>query len=337
MSDLTIVRTFPGKDNYNLFEDLPKQIYDESSPRFILGNEPVEVFLEGCYVLIKEGKAMGRFAFYENPDLRYENERACTIGSFESVNDQELSHYLLSFAVELAKEKGYHQIIGPMEGSTWNNYRFSNHNDFPNFFMEPYHHDYYPKMFEKFGFKSIANYISALDNDIKIEDEKITKFESVFKEKGARFRNLDISNLEDELYKIARFNNEAFSNNFLFTPIVEEDFVKKYLSYKKYFNPELIWIVEDENEKIQALSFSIKDYLNKQEDCLIIKSLARRKDSPYRGIGSYLVHKTYQLAKQQGYSSLIHALMIQENASVSISGNYTNKEFKSYSLYGYKL
>jgi len=224
-----------------------------------------------------------------------------------------------------------------MEGSTWNNYRFSNHNKFPNFFMEPYHHDYYTELFEAFGFKKIANYISVLDTDIKIETEKITKFESIFKKKGAHFRNLDISNLEDELYKIARFNNEAFSDNFLFTPIAEEDFVKKYLSYQKYFNPDLIWIVEDESGAIQALSFSIKDYMNTKEESLIIKSLARRKDSAYRGIGTYLVHKTYQLANQQGYKSLIHAMMIQDNASVAISEKYSQMDYISYSLYGYEL
>jgi len=66
MSELTIIRTFPGSENYNLFEDLPKQIYEENSPRFILGNDPVNVFLEGCYVLLNKGGAVGRFAFYEN-------------------------------------------------------------------------------------------------------------------------------------------------------------------------------------------------------------------------------------------------------------------------------
>jgi len=337
MSELTILRTFPGSENYNLFEDLPKQIYEENSPRFILGNDPVEVYLEGCYVLLKDGIAVGRLAFYENDKLKYNDEKVCTIGSFECVNDQELSRYLLSHAVELAREKGYSQIIGPMEGSTWNNYRFSNHNKFPNFFMEPYHHDYYTELFEAFGFKPIANYTSILDNELLIENDEISKFESFYKEKGACFRKLDLSNLESELYKIARFNNEAFSDNFLFTPIAEEDFVKKYLSYQKYLNPDMIWIVEDENGTIQALSFSIKDYMNTKEESLIIKSVARRKDSPYRGIGAYLAHKTYQLAKEKGYSSLIHAMMMQENASVAISEKYTQMDYKSYSLYRYEL
>ena len=203
--------------------------------------------------------------------------------------------------------------------------------------MEPFHHDYYASFFEDFGFKSIADYISNLDRELKFEEETIAKFEKIYKDKGAQFRNLDLSDLECELRKIARFNNDAFSKNFLFTPISEDDFVKKYTQYKDYFNPDLIWIVEDENSEIQALSFSIKDYLNQQEESLIIKSLARRSNSPYRGIGAYLIHKTYQLAKEQGYKSIVHALMLKDNASVNISEKYDGGDYKSYSLYGYEL
>ena len=337
MSELTIIRTRPGADNYTLFSKLPQKIYAKESQRFILGNDPIDTFLEGCYVLQKKGIPVGRFAFYENPNLAYKNEKVCTIGSFECIDDLELSQQLLSHAVKLAKAQGYTFIIGPMEGSTWNNYRFSDHNDFPNFFMEPFHHACYPEQFRNFGFTPIASYISNLDRDLKFEKEKIEKFEAFYLEKGAKFRNLDMANMEDELCKIARFNNHAFRNNFLFTPISENDFVQKYSQYSDYFNPGLIWIVEDENNEIQALSFSIKDYLNRTEESLIIKSLARRNDSPYRGIGSYLVQKTYQLAVEQGYTSIIHALMIKDNASVSISEKHDAADYKSYSLYGYKL
>jgi len=337
MSELTIISTRPGAENYALFSELPKSIYAEGSQRFILGNDPVDTLLEGCHVLLKDGNPVGRFAFYENPNLNYEDKRVCTIGSFECVNDLAISNQLLSHSVELAKEKEYQFIIGPMEGSTWNNYRFSHHNKSPNFFMEPFHHEYYASFFEDFGFKSIADYISNLDTEISFEEGTIAKFEKIYKDKGAIFRNLDLSNLEDELRKIARFNNDAFSKNFLFTPISEDDFVKKYIQYKDYFNPDLIWIVEDENAQIQALSFSIKDYLNQQEESLIIKSLARRSNSPYRGIGAYLIHKTYQLAKEQGYKSIVHALMLKDNVSVNISEKYADGDYKSYSLYGYAL
>jgi hypothetical protein len=99
----------------------------------------------------------------------------------------------------------------------------------------------------------------------------------------------------------------------------------------------LIWIVEDEKGEIHALSFSIKDYLNRDKETLIIKSLARRTQTPFRGIGTYLIHKTYQLAKSEGYDNIIHALMLQDNTSVNISEKYDGEDYKSYTLYKYEL
>ena len=339
MSELRILKTLPGADNFSLFEDFPKQIYNENSPRFMQGNDTVETYLEGCYVIFKSDAVVGRFAFYENPLLEYKNEKVCTIGSFECVNDNIVSQYLLTSAANIARSKGYKRIIGPMEGSTWNSYRFSLHNEYSNFFMETYHHDYYPNQFENFGFKSMANYISVLDQLDSSDDlkENLDEIENGFKKQGALIRNLDLGNLENELYKIAKFNNEAFKDNFLFTPMVEKDFVEKYIKYKQYLNPELIWIVEDENQSIHALSFSIKDFLNTTEESIIVKSLARRKDSKFKGIGLFLATKTRQLAKINGCKSLIHAFILENNASVNISKKFNTDSYKSYSLYCYEL
>jgi hypothetical protein len=337
MSELTIIRTYPGEANYELFEALQKKIYPLGSQRFVLGHDPVTQFLEGCYVLMKGNVPIGRFAFYENSQLFYKNETACTVGSFECLNDIECSDFLLNFAIKLGQEKGYKHLIGPMEGSTWNNYRFSHNNQTPNFFMEPFHHDYYPNMFENAGFKSIAQYISNIDTDLTFDESQIKAFESTYKKKGANFRKLDMDNLETELYKIAQFSNKAFKENFLFTPIQGKDFVEKYSALKTFFDPELIWIVEDENLEIHALSFNIKDHLNKEDDTLIVKTLARRKDSKFNGIGGYLGQKTYQLAKEKGYKQLIHALMSQDNSSVVLSEKYNTIPFKSYALYSFTL
>ncbi len=337
MSEFSIIKTTPAEAHFSLFEEVPKQLYPENSQRFVFGNEPLPEFLEGCYVLLQNDKPTGRFAFYENPQLQYKGTRACTIGSFECLNSKESSHYLLNHALKLARAKGYSYIIGPMEGSTWNNYRFSLHNNYPNFFMEPYHHDYYPSLFEEFGFKQMASYRSNSDNELDYDAADIDAFEQAYKQKGAIFRHLSLDDFETELVKIAQFNNAAFSENFLFTPISEKVFVEKYSRYKPYLNPDLIWIVEDQNNQIQALSFSINDHFNTEHKTLIVKTLARRKESPFKGIGGYLAQKTYQLANEMGYEQVIHALMIDTNASVGLSEKYKTTAFKSYALYSYAL
>lgn len=327
----------PGDENHPLFTDLVDQLYEKGSQRDRLGNDPNETYLEGCYTLIKNGKALGRFAYYENPDLSYQDQKTACIGSFECINDLEVCEALIAHAKQLALVGGNEQLIGPMEGSTWNNYRFSVHNEHPNFFMEPYHQDYYGGLFEACGFETIASYYSNIDANLTFDAAQISAYEKHFLDTGARLRKIDLSDLENELHKIARFSNEAFKHNFLFTPIDENDFVRKYIRLKDYFNPELIWIVEDEFGEIHAISFSIEDYTKSAGNTVIIKSLARKKDSPFRGIGEYLGTKTVQIATEAGYDGIIHALMIKNKDSIRLSENHAGTDYKSYSLYGMKL
>lgn len=337
MEGFNLQRFLPGDKDYHFFTDFVKELYTPDSQRFLRGNDPVRTFLEGCYLLVKDGRPVGRFAVYENPQLKYDDQVACCIGSYECVNDLEISQRLLSEAVKRAKELGYSYLLGPMEGSTWNNYRFSDHNDFPNFFMEPYHHAYYANQFKAFGFSVIGEYVSNIDEEVLVPNKDIDSFEEYYKARGAQFRFLRMDDLENDLRKIAHFSNDAFQHNFLFTPIDEEDFVKKYLSIKDYFDPALVMIVEDEHNEIEALSFSIKDYNESRGKSLIIKSLARRNDSKLRGIGAYLIQKTYQLARDNGYDNVIHAMMIKDNASKKISENYHGADYKSYSLFGLEI
>jgi hypothetical protein len=338
MREFEIIETLPGDDNYPLFEGFPKHLYPEDSQRFILGHDPVlSDDLNACFLLLEGSEVLARCAVYENEALQVENKSVCTVGSFECIDDEEVAKALLDHVKVRAKQRGFEKIIGPMEGSTWNNYRFSDHNDSPNFFMEPYHHAYYGKLWQACGFESVANYISNLDDQMTSDAERISKFEELFTSQGAQFRSIDLENLEADLKKLARFNNDAFQDNFLFTPIEEGAFVTKYLQLKKYFDPELIWIVEDASGEIQAISFSIPNYLDPSGKSLIIKSLARKKNTPMKGIGAYLIAKTYYIAQQRNFEKMIHALMIHDNHSVAISNKYEGGNYKSYTLYGIDL
>lgn len=338
MREFEIIETLPSEESYPLFEGLPKQLYPEDSQRFVLGNDPVlSDDLNACFILLEKENVLARCAVYENQELHVEGKTVCTVGSFECVDDVEVAEALLNHVKERAKQRGFEKIIGPMEGSTWNNYRFSDHNEHPNFFMEPYHHDYYGKLWQACGFESVADYISNLDNQMTSDADRIATFEKMFSSQGAQFRSIDLENLEEDLKKLARFNNDAFQDNYLFTPIEEDAFVAKYLQLKKYFDPELIWIVEDASGEIHAISFSIPDYLDPSGKSLIIKSLARKKDTPMKGIGAYLIAKTYYIAQQRKFEKVIHALMIHDNHSVAISNKYEGGNYKSYTLYGIDL
>lgn len=337
MEKYHFIFSLPGTSEFEEFMDFPSTIYPKESPRFILGNDPVSTDLKGCYVLKKGEKAVGRFAIYDNQELKYNGKSCAAIGSFECINDISVAQKLIDFATDLALQMGKTFLIGPMEGSTWNNYRFSDINDVANFFMEPFHHEYYPDLFRKCGFEILAKYFSNLDQELPALKDKVQAFEKKYTPTGFHLRTLNMTDLEQDLGRIADFSNDAFSDNFLFTPIKREEFVKKYSAYTSYMDPHLILLVEDSDNQLQALIFTVPDHMDPEGKTLIVKTLARKKNSPFKGIGTYLGSKVYEIARNAGYNKVIHALMIEDNNSVSVSKNFTGSTYKTYTLFCKKI
>jgi len=331
------IKTFPGEPNFDLFDTLPTKLYPENSPRFQLGFDPVDVYLSGCYVLKINGDTVGRFALYENPFLFFKGEKAASIGSYECIEDIEVATEVLDYAVELSREKGYKYLIGPMEGATWNNYRFTDDFKEGPFFMEPYHKSYYPEQFQNNGFEVIAQYFSNLDDKLYYDDREINQMQDQFTEAGLTIRNLHLNELKSELTRIAAFCNTAFADNFLFTPISLDAFLNKYMNLKDYFDPTLFLIVENDQNDIVGLFFPIKDFNDETGKRFILKTMARSKALPLSGMVRFLGQKTIKKAIEYGFSEVIHAFILKTNVSVEISGKFMGKPYKTYSLYGKKL
>ena len=337
MANYQIIKTTTNDSNYHLFESLTEILYPKGSKRFRLGHEPDDLFLEGCYVVMKNNLPVARFAFYENEKLFYNNEKACTIGSYECEDDTKSSQKLIDFAKELAVSKGYSWIIGPMEGSTWNSYRFSLNHNSPQFFMEPYHHLYYNNQFVESGFEVIKNYSSNLVSAFINNEEKFKELEEINKRLGFTFRNIDLDNYENELKEIAKLSLEGFASNFLFTPISEEDIVRKYIKIKPFIDPNLVWLMEDSNKKLHAYIFCVKDLFDTKNETLIIKTIVKKKESQIKRVGLYSIYKTNEMAIESGCKNVIHALMSEDNFSTKESEKNESKKYKEYALYGLKL
>jgi len=335
MSDFNTTHTLPGDENFHLFEQLPSKLYD----KFVLSriNKPEKQHLKQCVLVIKNKVPVARAAFYINPNLKYNNAKTACIGSYECIDDQETSGRLFDAIKKLAKQHKVQWLIGPMEGSTWSNYRFSTHHNAPDFFMEPHHHLYYNDHFTKAGFNAIANYLSSLDETLFYDLESIQEIEHNYLEKGLTLRNLNLDDFGNELQKIGKFSIDQFSSNFLYSPIQPNDFVEKYKPLKAFFNPQFIKVLENKNGEIQAFIFAIKDHLDSSNETLIIKSVVRKKDASIKHVGAYLAQKINYLAKKSGYNKVIHAFMIDTNASHKISTQQSASTYKAYALYGMKI
>ena len=331
VSNLVKLKTMPGMFGFNLFQQL-SDLLDTPCNMMELINE----HLYSCHVLLDEGVPVGRFAIYKNDALRYENKSAICIGAYACIDDEFVSDKLLKLAVEICKDLGYDQVIGPMNGSTWYKYRLKTSEESNSFFLDINNPHYYNKQFETAGFSSIGQYFSNLDDSLEYNGNQLKKFKTYYEDRGALIGNINMATLEDELLQIADFCNDAFANNFLFTPIDKKLFSSKYLSLGALMDPRLIWVVKDQASVIHAICFAIKDVTDKTGKTLIIKTIGTRQGSPFKGIATYLCRNLIKVAKGLGYDKIVHALMFKDNLSLNASEKY-GSSFCEYALYGKSL
>lgn len=331
---MNVIITQPGNKNFHLFDDLLKQLYPADSVRHQQPENLNPEFLLKCYILIQDGKPKARAALYNNPNLSLNGNRSTCIGNYECVNDKEVAKNLLYYIINECKEAGYHYIIGPMNGSTWDNYRFSNHHQFPNFLLEPYHHLYYNNQFIENGFKIISGYYSAIDKKLNYDHSKILKQEQQLQDLEVKIRCIKLDDIEEELMNLYQFISFAFKSNFLFTPISFETFRAKYIEATNIINPEFVLIAEDNQSNIIGFIFCYDDLFNVNEKNLVIKTIARDESKKWSELGQILYNRIICKAKSKGYDSLIHAFMIEEGSSTKILKKYQGEFYKTYKLYG---
>lgn len=334
---MEIIRTMPGDKNFHLFEDLPNQLYPAKNIRNKIGEDYNNSFRHSCYVLRDKGQSKARAALYQNPTLSYNGQNVITIGNYESVDDDLISNFLLEHITKEAKKLNDGFLIGPMNGSTWENYRFSLYNNFDNFLLEPYNPVYYNQQFLSAGFEPVAHYSSRINTDFFCDEETVLLKEEKLFDSGLKLRNIDLNNFDDELKKLYPFINTSFKNNFLFSHIEMVAFIEKYKKIIDFINPEFVLIAEDEKNNIIGFIFCYDDLLNEKEKSLVIKTLARDQSKSWSGLGAVMANRIISLAKARDYQSVIHAFMMDDGSSSESSRKFLGNIYKEYVLYGLKL
>jgi hypothetical protein len=339
MSDSTlhILSTWPGETNFERFTSLPDKLYTAKELPLKKMESVPQAWLHALYMVVNNQEVLARCSLYLNPHLRYHEQATACIGHFESINNAEVAGYLFREVTKIASQAGYTFVLGPMNGSTWESYRLPVSGSGPLFFLEPCYPAYYPSLFEKSGFEVIAGYVSQCDEDRNIHEDRIKEVQQHFESEGIRFRNLNIERYDEELRHMHAFCSEAFKRNFLYTPILKEDFLEKYARVKKYIQPEYVIIAEDGLGNMLGFIFCIPNYLNEHKKEIIVKTLAKHNSFRYGGMGNVLGSMFKQRALANGFTSIIHAFMYEENASKSLSQHFSGKVIRQYQLFGKEI
>ena len=242
---------------------------------------------------------------------------------------------------EELKKEGIETIIGPLNGTTWNTYRYVTEkgNGRP-FLLEPWNEDYSVSLFEKLGFKPLAGYISTVmegmnSNGRKNLDKKIEKLKKFDYYKDIRVESAENKNLLTVLNKVYDLTVEAFKNNFLYSELEREIFLKMYMSYEDKIVKKFFKMLYLKGELIGYV-FGIPDYTELgykgKIDTIILKTIAVSPEYNGKGMGYILINSLIEEAEKEGYENVIYALMHESNVSKNI-GLLLGNMLRRYTLF----
>ena len=276
---------------------------------------------------------LAKAVLYLNQGILYEEKNVGLVGAFEAQENEGAVQKLFQAIEKQAKEQGVDFLIGPMNGSTWENYRFHDHSEKPLFFMEMKHEPHYVKQWKSIGFEPLAHYYSAIASVTPRRNKKIDELKTKMLRDGISLRELDHDNYTADLKKLHPFLHDSFKHNLLYSAISESSFIEKYQPLQSVLKPEFVQIAEHGHEIVGVL-LGTEDLWNPASKTLIIKTLARSPKRLYRGLGLVLVDEFYQKAVTKEYEQIIYALMIDEGAATPLSNQYDGQLLKTYTLYG---
>jgi GNAT superfamily N-acetyltransferase len=227
-----------------------------------------------------------------------------------------------------------------MDGSTWRRYRLvTERGSEPPFFLEPDNPHDWPEHFRACGFRPVAHYISALNDDLSREDPRVRGIAERLAAQGVRIRPAEPCHFEDDLRRIYAVAAVSFRRNVLYTPIAQAEFLAQYRAILPAVRPELVLIAETEDRPVGFI-FAVPDVKQAEWgrpiDTVIVKTVAVLPDRARAGLGSLLLAACQRTARELGYTRAIHALMHEQNVSHNLSRHYAHP-MRRYALFGKSL
>jgi GNAT superfamily N-acetyltransferase len=207
--------------------------------------------------------------------------------------------------------------------------------------LEPVNPPNWPQYWRVAGFTALARYTSAISSELGKSARDLRHAAQRFARSGIKVSHLQMANYESELRKIYRISLRAFANNFLYSPLAENEFLDLYASIKAYIRPELVLLAEDEQGPL-AFLFTVPDILQQRRgesiDTVVIKTVAAIPSVKTQGLGTFLVAQAMSIYDDLGYRSAIHAMMHEHNASQNVSRHQANvRTIRRYCLFAKPL
>ena len=314
----------------------------------------------------RDGRVAGRImAIINHAHNEFHNERAGFFGFFDAENDYEAASALFDAAIDWARSRGAEVIRGPVNPST--NYECGllvEGFDKDPAVMMVYNPPYYGELIEKYGFKKAvdlfaydiaADYFNVSDKLVRVAERLKTK-------DNIRVRTVNMKDFKREVEIVRQVYNDAWSNNWGFVPVSEEEFAHLAKDLKQIVDPRVVMIMEqvvegraeprpigfflsvpDLNRALKhtngrLLPFGILKLLwhSRKIDFIRIITMGVVREFQSMGAGAIFLTEIYKRGPGSGYPSGEMSWVLENNLmmnrAASLIGGRRSKTYRIYEI-----
>jgi GNAT superfamily N-acetyltransferase len=214
------------------------------------------------YMAKRNGQTVGRIAGIVNHNhIEYHQERAGFFGLFECVKDYEVAKALLETVLEWLKSKGMKIMRGPANFSSNEEWGFLVEGfDSRPVIMMGYNPPYYLDFMENYGLvKTKDLYAYFIDESLPPPERVVRMAENIRKKEKIKIRNINMKEFKNEVERIKQIYNSAWSKNWGFIPMTDEEFDHLAKNLKQIVDPYMVFIAEVDS-KPAGFSLALPDF-----------------------------------------------------------------------------
>lgn len=291
------------------------------------------------YLARRNGQTVGRIAGIVNhKHVEYHQEKVGFFGLFECVKDQEVAKALLDEVREWLKSKGMEIMRGPANFSSNEDWGFLLDGfDSRPVIMMPYNPPYYLELAESYGMRKAKDlYAYFIDETLPTPPRVVRMAENIKKKEKVRVRNINLKEFGREVQRIKEIYNSAWSKNWGFVPMTDEEFDHLAKSLKQIVDPHMVFIAEVD-DKPAGFSLALPDFnqvlarlngrlfpigilkllwhakIKRKIDGVRIITMGVVPEFQKRGIDTVFYLETYDVGVKRGYGWAEMSWILEDN------------------------
>jgi len=332
-----------------------------SEMKFVLGDKnPFFKHAEAAYFLARRnGDVVGRVAaILDRNHINVQKEQAGFFGFFECLPDPAIARELLEAAAAWLKERDIEIMRGPMNPSVNDECGFLLEGfDSPPMIMMTYTPAYYLEYMDKYGMvktKDLYAFLSVIA-DVST-GKRLERLATAIRERipGLVVRPADMKNFRGELDAIKDIYNSAWSNNWGFVPMTDEEIESMAKRLKPLIVPELLIMAEVEGRPA-AFYMAVPDFnqvliklngklgpvqmikflwFSRRITDIRVITMGVKEEFRKKGIEAMLYLESFKAAMRKGYKRAEMSWILEDNTLMQRGCEFMGgRLYKKYRIY----